>query len=108
VRIGAGFEGGRDDAADVVVVGELGEVHVGEVGGAVQLLRGHQAEDLGLLALTPRMDVGWSVDVGALGVHEVMVVGRPFDSLSIDWSVRRVRLARRWQATGWRGAVRTG
>ena len=56
VRVGAGVEGGRDAAADVVVVRELGEVLVREVGGAVQLLRSKQAEDLGLLALTPVMD----------------------------------------------------
>ena len=52
VRVGAGVEGGREAATDVVVVGELGEVLMGEIGGAVQLLRSEQAEDLGLLALT--------------------------------------------------------
>ena len=58
VRVGAGGEGGRGAAADVVVVGELGEVLVGEVGGAVQLLRHDQAEDLGLLTLTAGVDHG--------------------------------------------------
>ena len=48
----------RLEPADVVVVRELGEVLVGEVGGAVQPVRGQQAEDLGVLALTPGVDPG--------------------------------------------------
>ena len=73
--IGAGREGGRGAAADVVVVGELGEVLVGEVGGAVQLLRGEQAEDLGVLTLPAGVDPRCRVVVGALAVHELIVVG---------------------------------
>jgi hypothetical protein len=56
VRVGAGAQGRRGAPADLVVVGELGEVLVGEVGGAVQLLRGEQVEDLGSLAVTPALD----------------------------------------------------
>ena len=41
-----------------MVVGDLGEVLVGEVGGVGQLLRRKQAEDLGSLALTPGVDPG--------------------------------------------------
>ncbi len=52
VRVGAGVEGRREAATDLVVVGELGEVLMGEIGGSVQLLRSEQAEDLSLLALT--------------------------------------------------------
>jgi hypothetical protein len=52
----APVEGGREAAPDLVVVGELGEVLMGEVGGAVQLLRSEQVEDLGLLALTAGVD----------------------------------------------------
>ena len=68
-----------------MVVGELGHVLVGEVGGAVQLLPGEQAKDLGLLALAPGVDAGCVV-VGWLGFHELMVVGGAGGSLSIDWS----------------------
>ena len=56
VRVGAGAQGRREAAPDVVVVGELGEVLMGEVSCAVQLLRGEQAEDLGLLAVTAVVD----------------------------------------------------
>jgi hypothetical protein len=70
----------------VVVVGEFGQVFVGEVGGAVQLLRGEQAEYLGLLALAPGMDAGCCVVVGWLGFHDLMVVGGAGGSLSVDWS----------------------
>jgi hypothetical protein len=52
VGIGVGVEGCHDVASNVIVVGELGEVLVGEVGGAVQFLSREQAEDLSLLALT--------------------------------------------------------
>ena len=83
VRIGAGVEGSQDAVLEVVV-GELGEVLVGQVGGAVQLLRGKEAEDLGLLALAPGVDAGCCVVVGALGVHEFMVAGDAGGSLSID------------------------
>ena len=69
----------------MVIIRELGEVLVGEVGGAVQLLRGKQPEDLGLLALAPAASAGCGV-VGALGVHELMVATGAGGSLSIDFS----------------------
>jgi hypothetical protein len=88
VRVGAGVEGSDDAVLDVVVVGELGQVLVGEVGSAVQLSRGQQAEDLALLALVPAVEAGGCVVV-ALGLHELMVVGGAGGSLSIDWRVGR-------------------
>jgi hypothetical protein len=81
-RIGAGVEGGREAAADVLIVGELGEVLVGEIGSAAQSLRGKEATDFGLLAPTPGGVRGCGVFVGAVRVHEVRVVGRAFGSLS--------------------------
>jgi hypothetical protein len=89
--IGAGVEGGHDAASHVVIVGEFGHVLVGEVGGPVQLLPGEQAENLGLLALEPGVDVGCWVVVGWPGFHESMVVGGAGGSLSVDWLVTRLR-----------------
>ena len=56
VRIGAGTESGREAVPDVVVIGELGEVLMGEVGSAVQLPRLEEAADLGSLALAAAVD----------------------------------------------------
>ena len=52
----------------MVVIGEFSEVLVDEVGGAVQLLPGEQAQDLGLLALASGVDAGWCVVVGPTGL----------------------------------------
>ena len=51
MRIGAGVEGRDDAASDVVVVGELGEVLVGEVGGSLQLIVADQLDDLDPLSI---------------------------------------------------------
>jgi hypothetical protein len=86
VRIGAGVQGSEDASADLVVVGELGEVLVAEVGGAVQLLPRDEAQDLGVLAPSPEVDRRSFVVIGWLGFHELMVVGGAGGSLSIEWS----------------------
>jgi len=87
VRIVAGLEG-RDDAPPELVVAVLGEVLVGQVGSAVQLLRGQQAEDLGVLALAAAVAVGRRAVIGQAGFHVPMVDGRAGGSLSVRWPVR--------------------
>jgi hypothetical protein len=84
--IGAGVEGSDDTTSEVVVVRELRQVLVAEIGGAVQFLLGNEAEDLVLLAPASGIDAGCCVVIGWLGSHELMVVVCAGDSLSINWS----------------------
>ena len=58
---------------------------MGEIGGAVQLLRGEQTEDLVELALGSGRPEGLAVVVGLACLHASMVVGVAGGSLSIDW-----------------------
>jgi len=84
VGIGAGVEGGHDAPSDLLVVRELCQVLMAEVGSAVQLLRRDQAKDLSSLALASRLDASCRLVIGSPRLHESMVIGRAGGSLSID------------------------
>jgi hypothetical protein len=83
--IGAGLERCHHGASNLVV-GELDEVLVGEIGRPVQISGAEQTEDLGSLALLPGVFTVSRIVVGGLGFHEPTMADGAGGSLSIDWS----------------------